>query len=410
MEYSNVSLIVFFVLISFILTSKTYSTNGEKETILKREEEDKELEQQLKILNKKPIRTIITKFGDTVDCIDIYRQPAFDHPLLKNHKIQMVPSLIPEETTSKGISLSTFQGSNTNNGFQNEHCPRGTIPIRRTKRKDLVNAQYLLQMASNPTNTNTYTLSPMNHHFVSVEESSDGKTYFGGTANISVHGLALNNNQFSAAQIWIQNGPTEEINSIEFGWMIYPALFGDNHTRLFGYWTADGSKKTGCFNVLCSGFVQVHNKISLGAMIEPLSVYGEDAWVLPIKVYRDPKTGNWWLITTETIGYWPKEIFTHLAYNASVVRYGGVAGAKPQTSTPPMGNGYLPQLQDYLKTAFMRRMKYVDEKGESVNLNPDGVLTKKDIISDCYNILFAGNIGSDWEISMAFGGPGGTCS
>jgi hypothetical protein len=24
------------------------------------------------------------------DCVDIYKQPAFDHPLLKNHKIQVI--------------------------------------------------------------------------------------------------------------------------------------------------------------------------------------------------------------------------------------------------------------------------------------------------------------------------------
>lgn len=46
---------------------------------------------------------------------------------------------------------------------------------------------------------------------------------------------------------------------------------------------------------------------------------------------QDPQTGNWWLITTRTIGYWSKEIFTHLRNNASIIRYGGIAGAKPQT-------------------------------------------------------------------------------
>lgn len=30
-----------------------------------------------------------TKIGDIIDCIDIYKQPAFDNPLLKNHKIQV---------------------------------------------------------------------------------------------------------------------------------------------------------------------------------------------------------------------------------------------------------------------------------------------------------------------------------
>lgn len=30
-----------------------------------------------------------TLAGDTVDCIDKRKQPAFEHPLLKHHKIQV---------------------------------------------------------------------------------------------------------------------------------------------------------------------------------------------------------------------------------------------------------------------------------------------------------------------------------
>ncbi|KAJ6745681.1 PROTEIN putative (DUF239)-RELATED-RELATED [Salix koriyanagi] len=39
----------------------------------------------------------------TSDCIDIYKQPAFDHPALRNHTIQMAPSYDPniEEATAK---------------------------------------------------------------------------------------------------------------------------------------------------------------------------------------------------------------------------------------------------------------------------------------------------------------------
>ncbi|KAI3967549.1 hypothetical protein MKW92_009249 [Papaver armeniacum] len=408
MEYSNVSLIVFLVLIFSNLITERQFVYGEKASISKRERQDLELEKELKILNKKPIKTIATKFGDTVDCIDIYKQPAFDHPLLKDHKIQMVPRPIPEETTNKNISSSIFRSLNIDKGFRNERCPPGTVPIRRTKKEDLINARKLLQKTVS-IHPDAYTLSPMNNRVVSIMEFSETKAFFGASAHISVHGLELDNNQFSTGQIWIKNGPDEEINSIEFGWMVYPALFGDSHTRLFGYWTADSHKQSGCFNVLCSGFVQVDRDVPLGAIIEPLSVYGKEKWWLPVKVYREPQTGNWWLITDKTIGYWPKEIFTHLANNASIIRYGGVAGAKPQTPFPPMGNGYLPQLQDYSKTAYIREMKYIDEKGHSVNLNPYGVLTKQDTTLDCYNVLFAGNIGGDWEITMAFGGPGGMC-
>ncbi|KAI3917399.1 hypothetical protein MKW98_027318 [Papaver atlanticum] len=190
---------------------------------------------------------------------------------------------------------------------------------RSARKKYLINARKLLHNTT-PNHPNAYTLSPMNNRVVSIVEFSETKTFFGATAYISAHELELDNNQFST---------------------VYPALFGDSRTRLFGYWT-------------------------------------------------DPQTGNWWLITDMTIGYWPKNIFTHLANNALIIRYGGVAGAKAQTPAPPMGNGYLPQLQDYLKTAYMTP-------------------TKHDTTLDCYNILFAGNIGGHYEITTAFGGPGGSC-
>ncbi|KAI3968352.1 hypothetical protein MKW92_052341 [Papaver armeniacum] len=352
-----------------------------------------------------------TKYGDTIDCINIYKQPAFDHPLLKDHKIQMVPSFIEEEITSKNISASSYWVSNIDNGFQNERCPPGTVPIRRTNKKELANARYLIQKKINPIRTNNYgsTSAPVDYHFVSVEELSQGKTYYGAAALISAHTLELNQKQFSTAQVWIENGPENEKNSIQFGWLAYPEIFEDSYSRLMGYWTVDGGNQTGCFNVLCYGFVQVHEQVFLGAVIGQTSTYGKGTYELPARVYRDSGTGNWWLMFDVIVGYWPAELFTHLADNASVVRYGGIAGAEPQTDTPPMGNGYLPQLQDYSKTAFIRKMKYIDDKGDLVNINPDGAQSKYDAKLDCYNILFAGNVGGDWEMTMTYGGPGGMC-
>ncbi|KAF7150344.1 hypothetical protein RHSIM_Rhsim02G0222200 [Rhododendron simsii] len=47
--------------------------------------EDLELENELKLLNKPAVKTIQTEYGDIYDCVDFYNQPAFDHPMLKNH-------------------------------------------------------------------------------------------------------------------------------------------------------------------------------------------------------------------------------------------------------------------------------------------------------------------------------------
>ncbi|KAG6520864.1 hypothetical protein ZIOFF_017926 [Zingiber officinale] len=38
---------------------------------------------------KHSLKTIQTITGDLFDCVDMYKQPAFDHPLLKNHTLQV---------------------------------------------------------------------------------------------------------------------------------------------------------------------------------------------------------------------------------------------------------------------------------------------------------------------------------
>ncbi|KAI3908467.1 hypothetical protein MKX01_009269 [Papaver californicum] len=399
MRHSNISFILYFVLISSILVTKTHYVNG-KGSVSTAEEDDME-----KVLSKKPVKTITAKIGDIIDCVDIYKQPAFDHPLLKDHKIQMNPSSIPGDTTSKTIlSSSIFRG------LQREGCPSGTIPIRRTTKENLVNAKdFLTKTKLNHTNT-------MHYHSVSAEEFIEGKTYFGGIASMTIHNLTLDHDQFTTSQIWILNGPPEEINCIEFGIAKSPSIFGDSRSRLFGSWTADAYKKTGCLNMNCPGFVQVNPNVAFGQVFDRSSIYGEIVYGLDLMVYWAPISGNWWLgiggnaDKIEPIGYWPNKLFTHLANNASAVRYGGAAGAPSQRPTPPMGNGYLPRFDDYLKTAFMTNMMYVNETGDSVNLNLYSIKTKQDAKPDCYNIMFAGKLGGGWDITMVYGGPGGMCS
>ncbi|RVX11357.1 hypothetical protein CK203_019690 [Vitis vinifera] len=40
-------------------------------------------------INKPTVMTIESPDGDIIDCIDKWKQPTFDHPLLKNHKLQV---------------------------------------------------------------------------------------------------------------------------------------------------------------------------------------------------------------------------------------------------------------------------------------------------------------------------------
>lgn len=115
--------------------------------------------------------------------------------------------------------------------------------------------------------------------------------------------------------------------------------------------TADGYQRTGCFNFLCQGFIQVLSSISFGDPLDPINL------LMRVKVYREQKSVNRWLsIDREMIGYWPNELFTHLAHDASVVRYGGIAGAVFRSPSDPMGNGNLPSFS-IQQSGWMKEMK-----------------------------------------------------
>ncbi|KFK22377.1 hypothetical protein AALP_AAs43660U000100, partial [Arabis alpina] len=47
--------------------------------------EEEEEERLLNHINKPAIKSFQTVHGNILDCIDINKQRAFDHPLLKNH-------------------------------------------------------------------------------------------------------------------------------------------------------------------------------------------------------------------------------------------------------------------------------------------------------------------------------------
>ncbi|MCL7035474.1 hypothetical protein MKW94_015110 [Papaver nudicaule] len=402
----NTTLLLTILLVVFCLIQGNYGKVEGRRYTLSLEEEDVELENRLKVLNKPPIKSFQQKSGDILDCIDIYKQPAFDHPLLQNHKIQIKPYFKQDQELRKCLSTNHTLESRTNFGLPNERCPPGTVAIRRTKKQELINAKYLAESHGTYSAVNILYKS---YHFVSVQPSVG--IYYGGKGRVSVENPTVGPDQFSSAQIWVQNGPDEELNSIESGWTVHPMLFGDNDTRLFGRWTADGFKNTGCYNMLCPGFVQVHPQHYFGSKPENISIYGVVSYAFLYSVRRDPQSGNWWLILddlNENIGYWPKELFSHLRNNASVIRYGGVAGGGLKNQTPQMGNGHFANL-DSTKCCNMRDMHVYNNKGQPLKFLASRVKLKQDTTTKCYNQIFWGFDPDHGGLMVSFGGPGGNC-
>ncbi|CBI34797.3 unnamed protein product, partial [Vitis vinifera] len=296
-------------------------------------DEDLELERQLKLLNKPPHVFSQTQDGSTVDCIDINKQLAFDHPLLQNHTIQMEPSSLPKGMKpASDLPIEPVK-------FETVQCPHGTVPVRRTRKKDLIAAKTLSTSYGAPSNEGGYHVSKIN---------------------------------FST---FIRNADSDRLNSIQLGIFVIPSLYSDDKPRLTSSWTADGHQKTGCFNLLCPGFVQITRQYYMGMPFTRISGYGGSIYYVNSLVFKDPASGNWWFIVRNSegvvnFGYWPGSLFNNLADHATELEFGGQVYSPPNQPSPQMGSGHF-YPKNAFKTASVSNIAFVD--GSNVLTEPENI-------------------------------------
>uniref|UniRef100_A0A7C8YHH2 Neprosin PEP catalytic domain-containing protein n=1 Tax=Opuntia streptacantha TaxID=393608 RepID=A0A7C8YHH2_OPUST len=374
-----------------------------------------QVQKHLNRLNKSPVKTIQSPDGDTIDCVHIYHQPAFDHPFLKNHTIQMWPNYHPEGLFGESkVAAKPKERTNPVRQLwhQNGKCPEGTIPIRRTKEDDVLRASSVKRYGRKkhrsipkPRSADPDLVNESGHqHAIAYVE---GDKYYGAKATINVWEPKIQqSNEFSLSQIWVLGGSFgEDLNSIEAGWQVSPDLYGDNNTRLFTYWTSDAYQATGCYNLLCSGFIQINSEIAMGASISPISGYRSSQYDISILVWKDPKEGNWWMQfgNDYVLGYWPSFLFSYLTDSASMIEWGGeVVNSEPdgQHTSTQMGSGHFPE-EGFGKSSYFRNIQVVDESNNLKAPKDLGTFTEQ---SNCYDVQLGNN--GDWGHFFYYGGPG----
>ncbi|CAN7020824.1 unnamed protein product [Brassica oleracea var. botrytis] len=332
-----------------------------------------------------PTKTLDQK---DIECVDIYKQLAFSHQLLQNHKLQKRPSEVPKSAQVKKKSkwkTSEAQVSKAN-------CPEGMIP----KWKDQTDGS---NKSTVPVRTSSSTDQTSRHEHAVGITSSPQKMY-GTEATISVWEPNVEQlDEFSLAQIWITSGTYEknDLKTIEVGWQVSPNMYQDNKPRLFIYWTSD-TYLTGCYNLQCPGFIQTSENIIIGGAIAPVSEFNANQFEITIS---DRKTGNWWL----SLGYWPAEIFSNLTYADQVQWRGEVVDSHTfgrQTMTD-MGSGHLPD-EGFGKVSYFRNLKIVDSNNI---LQPAQHVEVKATNPEFYSITKMSR-DDDWGTCLFYGGPGFT--
>ncbi|XP_042396945.1 uncharacterized protein LOC121987109 [Zingiber officinale] len=357
---------------------------------------------------KYSLKTIQTITGDLFDCVDMYKQPAFDHPLLKNHTLQLKPSNFP-----KGMKLAKSKPASFY-GF-NDTCPSGTVLIHRARKQDLIDSQLLRNqfraqaVTHNPTADGSHNTTVEGSHYA-IMESIYGP-FYGAYAKMATYKLPdLQAGQTSSSTIYLFGDPkvpNNELNVIQAGWHVSPIMYGTSYPRFFTFWTIDGYEKTGCGNLECPGFVSTTNIYGPGSFIPEFSTYGGEQKYLPILIARDSNTGNWWVTYNDQLplGYFPKELLPKMNKYASALQMGGHVYSPLNVPSPPMGSGH-PSTEGSNKAAYFIQVQSVDSSNNLIIFDDEYLEFRFDI-SDYYSTADDHYTYNADKYVFAYGGAGG---
>ncbi|KAL5824472.1 hypothetical protein ACOSQ3_020535 [Xanthoceras sorbifolium] len=267
------------------------------------------------------VKIVESEVGDVIDCVEINKQPAFNHPLLRNHTIQMKPSFHPSGPSGDNKNPMLIQS-----WHKNGECPEGTIPIIRTQKIKYPPRSTYPKMIPQPNQTFEF-------------------------------------GQLSPPQIWVIAGNANDqdhFDALEVGWVVTE---GDDLTRLFIHWTTDGYQKTGYFNIDFPGFVLIDRSFAFGGALTPVSTYNGNQLEIQFNIKKDKEFGNWWVGVAERIlGYWPSSLFTGLADHVTAVILGGEVLNKnvdDHHTTAQMGSGHFPE--GPRKASYFANTRYYNE-------------------------------------------------
>ncbi|XP_076917770.1 protein neprosin-like [Bidens hawaiensis] len=287
-----------------------------------------EIMKYLKRVNKPAVKSIKSPDGDIIVCVNIYDQPALDHPSLKNHTIKK-----PEQ-------------------YQLHNC--GIQKVNAQKMADILRAGSLRNYQRK--RTGFLTAHPdevgpdgFTHEYATLHAPATATTgpMRGTKVTMNVWNPRVEGgSEFSLSQLWVVADSQSNLNTIEAGWHVNPPLYQDSRTSLFIFSTTDGYHDVNCYNLACSkGFVQTDHKTAIGGSISPVSQMDGTQYDMTISAAVAPD-GNWWLQHNgDFIGYWPHSWFTSLNEGASEVSWGGETvneRLNQHHSTTEMGSGCFP--------------------------------------------------------------------
>ena len=355
--------------------------------------------------------------GAIFDCIPVEQQPSLKGssgavPKAPDAPHAEVASGGPQDEKKDSLIASPLGTDKKDKHGNVMHCPAGTIPMRRVTLEELTRFGTFKDFfrkgprgAGRPPRAIEPLTVPATHRWAHAYQNVNNG---GGHSFLNLWDPPIGANQiFSLSQHWYVGGSGANLQTLECGWQVYPAFYGDKKPHFFTYWTADDYNATGCYNLTCSAFVQIGSSFAPGMALGPTSVSGGAQYVIELAYWHTG--GRWWLYFNGTsgsnaIGYYPDTLYKGgaLAGHATEIDYGGETVGT--TSFPPMGSGAFAN-QGWTKAAYQRTIGYwTPQGGAMVNAK----LTPSQSWPNCYTAQ-VNLYGSPWFETLWFGGPGGNC-
>jgi hypothetical protein len=358
--------------------------------------------------------------SQTFDCVPIQQQPSLR--ILGLSKIEVAPptsaisGVADEGDHSIPATLSQLPAGKTEDEFGNSlGCEENTIPMSRITLEQLSRFETLQKFFEKGPNGAGHPLEPAKAAPPTIPTSAHAYSFtyqyvnnLGPSANINLWRPDVYTNQneiFSLAQLWTIGSSSGPVQTAETGWQNFPALYGNENSNLFIYWTADGYRTTGCYNLSCAGFVQTSSSLHLGAGFTNYSLF--DGPQYEIKLQYLLYQGNWWLnVGGSWVGYYPSSIYRggQLSRYSNLLEFGSesVPGFFEGANVWPSEGSTLFSSSGWTYAAFQRLIYYVNTSGTSVWAS----VTADQPSPRCYTITGPA-YSSSWGEYFYFGGPGG---
>lgn len=289
--------------------------------------------------------------GDTIDCVDILRQPGLRRPGMKQQGLLQPPVLpeSPKPSSTPGTALAEQEafltGGKDPSGAERK-CPQQTIPIRRVTIEEMQRFRtlgdfhrkvpsHLSEQLDGPIDPSLLPAGPTAEHQY-AHAAQFGVTNYGSRSILNIWSPFVDtfyaSNEFSLSQTWVVNGSIFDhtLESLEVGAQGYPSKYGDNSARLFIFSTSDGYSgddySSGCYNLDCGRFVQTSDSVVFGGRFSSYSIAGGLQTEMDVTWFRGGTPAAWWLyIGGQPVGYYPLDLFDSrgVYWQATGVDFGG---------------------------------------------------------------------------------------